>query len=245
MWVDTPVDSNRGLPHALEHLLVGKGTTGRYCTLLTGMRLSYSQAATDEDFVFYSFVSGSGMDGFMEQFHCWLGALYHPDFSDVEATYEFYHFGVSFDPAKKERSLVEQGTVYDEETANPGIFDYYYQLNRRVLGDQNPFGFNAGGDPQEMRDVTPEDIRRFHRQHYRLGLTTGFIFALNASQDLKGFLQHVSTEFAQLPRAVSDSTGSVLAPKYPISPDQDLTPAIYPFPSAHESAPGTVCARSE
>src|SRR5690242_7648494 len=26
MWVDTPVDSDRGLPHALEHLLADKGT---------------------------------------------------------------------------------------------------------------------------------------------------------------------------------------------------------------------------
>lgn len=240
MWVDTPVDSNRGLPHALEHLLVGKGTTGRYCTLLTGMRLSYSRAATDQDFVFYSFVSGSGMNGFMEQFHCWLRALYHPDFSDLEATHEFYHFGVSFDPAKKERSLVEQGTVYAEETANPRIFDYWYQLNRRVLGDQSPFAFNAGGNPQEMRDVTPEEIRRFHRQHYRLGSTTGFIFAVNASEDLTAFLQHVSTEFAQLPHAASSITRSPLTSKYPLSPAQDLTPAIYPFPSANDTAPGTV-----
>lgn len=240
MWVDTPADSNRGLPHALEHLLVGKGTTGRYCTLLTGMRLSYSRAATYQDFVFYSFVSGSGMTGFMEQFHCWLRALYRPDFSDVEARHEFYHFGVSFDPAKKERSLVEQGTVYAEEAANPRVFDYYYGLNGRVLGNHNPFAFSAGGDPQEMRDVTPAEIRTFHRQHYQLGPTTGFIIALNANEDLATFLQRVSVEFAQLPHARSAIARSVQAPKYPISPSQDLTPAIYPFPSAQENAPGTV-----
>src|SRR5579859_6711000 len=28
-WIDTPVDSNQGLPHSLEHLLI-KGTKGRY-----------------------------------------------------------------------------------------------------------------------------------------------------------------------------------------------------------------------
>src|SRR5258708_18873461 len=37
-WNDTPVDSNRGLAHSLEHLLLTKGTKGRYFTLLEGMR---------------------------------------------------------------------------------------------------------------------------------------------------------------------------------------------------------------
>jgi Zn-dependent M16 (insulinase) family peptidase len=75
MWVDTPATSNQGLPHALEHLLAGKGTTGRYSTLLKTMRLSQSAAATALDFNFYSFSSGSGIGGFMEQFHAWLRAL--------------------------------------------------------------------------------------------------------------------------------------------------------------------------
>src|SRR5450432_3637501 len=34
MWVDTPAHSNTGLAHSLEHLLGGKGTKGRYASLL-------------------------------------------------------------------------------------------------------------------------------------------------------------------------------------------------------------------
>src|SRR5579864_5395878 len=34
MWIDTPTDSSLGLPHSLEHLLAGKGTKGRYVSLL-------------------------------------------------------------------------------------------------------------------------------------------------------------------------------------------------------------------
>src|SRR6185437_15770549 len=98
--------------------------------------------------------------------------------------------------------------------------------------------FSSGGDPQEMRGVTPQDIRSFHRQHYRLGPTTGFIFALNNSQDLNAFLQRVSTEFSDLPHAASAIASTGLVPKYPVTPAQDLAPEIYPFPSANESSPG-------
>ena len=97
MWVDTPADSNTGVAHSLEHLLGGKGTKGRYVSLLKEMRLSRSAAATTDDFNLYSFSSGTGMDGFFEQFHAWLDALYRPDFTDLEAEREFYHFGTSVD----------------------------------------------------------------------------------------------------------------------------------------------------
>src|SRR5262249_4515435 len=52
MWVDTPTDSNMGIPHSLEHLLAAKGTKGRYAGLLKEMRFSRSVAATTGDFNF-------------------------------------------------------------------------------------------------------------------------------------------------------------------------------------------------
>src|SRR5260370_22106660 len=67
-WIDTPIDSNQGLPHSLEHLLV-KGTKGRYLQLLEEMRLDLSGAGTSQDFVCYGLSSGAGLDGFFESVH--------------------------------------------------------------------------------------------------------------------------------------------------------------------------------
>ncbi len=166
-WNDTPVDSNRGLPHSLEHLLLGKGTKGRYFTLLGNMRLSQYGAATSPDFVYYGVASGSGTDGFFELFHALLDALYRPDFSDVEAGREFYHFSVATDQQGK-KSLAEGGTVYNEMLARQDLYNYYYELNKRVFGHQSPYGFESGGAPDQMRGVTPEEIRRFHEKWYHL-----------------------------------------------------------------------------
>lgn len=236
MWVDTPTTSNTGIPHSLEHLLSSKGTKGRYSNLLTEMRFSRRAAATFRDYNFYSFSSGTGLDGFFEQFDAWLDALYQPDFTDVEAEREFYHFGVSVDAMTKKMSLIEKGTVYDEMQAGQGVYSYEFELNKRIWGAANPFAFYSGGVPDEMRQVTPGDIRRFHADHYRLGPTTGFIFALDPRENPIAFLQRISSELTKFsgPRPSQESHHALTEPKYPIQPSADKEIKIYPFPSNND-----------
>lgn len=242
MWVDTPSDSNAGLAHSLEHLLASKGTKGRFASLLKVMRISRSAAATTDDFNLYSFSSGTGLDGFFEQFHAWLDALYRPDFTDLEAEREFYHFGISLDPKTKKRSLVEQGAVYDEMQVRQGAYTYYFELNKRVFGNSNPFGFDGSGVPAEMRHVTPTDIRRFYTDHYRLSPTTGFIFSLAPNEDARKFLERISIELTQFTpsRVPQPSSHSATTPKYPIQPSRNTQIEISPFPSSSEADRGEI-----
>jgi len=60
-WIDAPPSSDEGLPHALEHLLAGKGIKGRYFSLLRTMRFAQSEAATTRDFNLYGLASGTGL----------------------------------------------------------------------------------------------------------------------------------------------------------------------------------------
>ncbi|HBU77055.1 MAG TPA: hypothetical protein DEF18_03050, partial [Muricauda sp.] len=46
MWVNSHPVSDRGEPHTLEHLLLGKGTKGRYVASLEEMSLGNSSAFT-------------------------------------------------------------------------------------------------------------------------------------------------------------------------------------------------------
>ncbi|MGB9122122.1 MAG: hypothetical protein WCE73_15985 [Candidatus Angelobacter sp.] len=242
MWVDTPADSDAGVAHALEHLLGGKGTKGRYVSLLNEMRLGRSAAATTDDFNFYSFSSGTGVEGFFEEFHAWLDALYRPDFTDLEAEREFYHFGIAYDPVTKKKALVEKGSVYDEMQTGQGIDDYYFALNKLVFGRNNPFGFYNSGMSDEMRRVVPTDIRRFHQDHYRLGPTTGFVFALDPKENMFIFLERVSRElnhFADSPPHPA-IPNKAFGPKYPIEPAPNAEIKLLPFPSSSTSDRGEV-----
>jgi Zn-dependent M16 (insulinase) family peptidase len=243
MWVDVPADSNNGLAHSLEHLLVRKGTKGRYLSLLQEMRLSKAGAATFQDYNFFCLTSGTGMAGFLEQFHAWVDALYRPDFTDLEAEREFYHWAVTTEPGTQKKTLVEQGTVYNEEQTGQGIYTYYYELNKEAFGSANPFSHIAGGEPGEMRNVTPLEIRQFHAKHYRLGPGTGFIFVIDPKENVPVFLGHIGKEL----RGISDSGRSASAgvrsykePKYPYTPSSSTEIKIYPFPGASEGDRGVV-----
>ena len=243
MWVDTPTYSNSGLPHALEHLLAGKGTKGRYSTLLRDMRLSVSAAATDTGFNFYEFASGTGLTGFFEQFHAWLDALYHSDFTDLEAEREFYHFGVAKYSGTNQFTLVEQGTVYSEMQPTEDFWNFSYGLNKRLFGEKNPLSYRSAGNPPEMRAVTPEQIRAFYKEHYRLGPGTGFIFVISPRENFANFLRKISHElnlFAPKPAVADIASPDVSRPKYPISPSSDTDVGIYPFPAEDNAGPGKI-----
>jgi Zn-dependent M16 (insulinase) family peptidase len=243
IWVDAPDSSNRGLAHSLEHLLAGKGTKGRYLTSLTDMRLSKMVAASHQDYNFYSFSSGTGLPGFFDQFHAWLEALFKPDFSDLEAEREFYHFGLSSNSQAKTKTLIEEGAVYDEMQVDQGAYTYFFDMNKRVFGARNPFGFYIGGIPEEMRQVTPQDIRHFYNDHYHLGPTTGLILVLHPKEDVSSFVQRISQELRPFSGASQPSarvTSRSQEPKYPIEPDADTNVKVFPFPSARNTDRGEV-----
>jgi Zn-dependent M16 (insulinase) family peptidase len=117
------------------------------------MRLSQSAAATWRDFNFYSLASGSGMDGFFELLRAWLDALYHPDFTDVEAEREFYHFGIATDTSTKTKTLTEGGSVYNEEQTEQGEESCYHDLDKRVLGKENPLAASIGYNDTNQADA--------------------------------------------------------------------------------------------
>jgi hypothetical protein len=239
-WVNTPVDSNRGLPHSLEHLLLGKGTKGHYFQLLENMRLSTGGAGTSPDFVSYGFASDSGADDFFEILHALLDALYRPDFSDLEAEQEFYHFNMSTDQ-QGGKVLSEGGTVYNEMAARENLYDYYYEITKKLFGTESSFGFESGGKTVEMRGVLPDEIRTFYEKWYHIGPSTGFIFSFPPRYRLQDVLPKISSQLGEF---ATPNVGSVTTvaegPQYSLHSSKVLDPAIYPFPNANDFASGTV-----
>jgi len=239
-WVDSPPDSNRGLAHSLEHLLIIKGTKGRYLNLLKEMHLSRGGAETSNNAVYYGLSSGAGVDGFFEEFHALLDALYHPDFNDIEAQREFFHFAVTTG-GRTNKALTEGGTVYDEMLSNQRHWTYIFELYKRVFGEHSPFAFSSVGEPDEMREVSAEEIRQFHDKYYHIGPSTGFIFSFSPRENITGLLEKISHEFQQFSEhRVARKQAPEGEPKYPIHPSENTEPGIYPFPGPNEAAPGYV-----
>ena len=89
---------------------------------------------------------------------------------------------------------------------------------------------------------TSTDIRQFHHEHYRLGPTTGLIFALNPKENVFSFLERISQELDQFsdPHALKQLPDDAIKPKYAIHPYVSTEIILYPFPSSSEADRGEV-----
>ena len=91
VYFRTPPDDERGAQHALEHLLMGKGSTGRRLRTMVPMRMGQETAGTSADLTCFQFSSAAGPDEFYELLDVFLGALIRPDFTDEEIRREVAH----------------------------------------------------------------------------------------------------------------------------------------------------------
>src|SRR5579871_839174 len=242
MWVNTPPTSDKGEPHTQEHLLLGKGNKGRAVANSEDMSLTASGAYTQQWRTCYFFNTVAGPEVFYNQLEQRLDALLHPDYTDEEIRREVRNFGISEDPATRALRLEEKGSVYNEMVSsfeNPGA-RLYNVLNQLVYGSDHPLAFVSGGTPEALRIITPQDIRTFHRVHYRLdnmGMVGAFPRAMGPSEVLR------RTD-ALLNRLQPNPTGPNPAGDVPTFPAPQPAPTgairIVEYPDRNEQQPGTL-----
>jgi Zn-dependent M16 (insulinase) family peptidase len=241
LMIRTYPDADHGAAHALEHLLLGKGTTGRALQTLADMRLGSITAGTAERYTWYHFYVGSGTTSFYEVLGQLLGALFRPDFSDVEAQHEVYQIGVAAEPQTGQRWLTEQGTVYTEMHSQQGMHDAWYALLKLVLGPDHPLTFQAGGTPDAIRRLTPQEIRRFHRRHYVLGPRTPVVIVMDRQRPLKQVLSALARLLSRFHQTESDATPeTAVAPNPPMLPAERRELRLVPWPSKDATDPAPI-----
>lgn len=171
VWARTPCDDDRGAPHTLEHLVLGKGNRGRAIASAQAFQLVTSSAFTQTLRTVYHFRTAAGVAGFYHAFTERLDALLRPDFTDDEVLREVYHLGVAVDPASGALQLVEKGTVYTEMDTSYRSSGYalWGRLSADAFGADHPEARVSGGIPEQIGALTPSDIRAYHRARYRLG----------------------------------------------------------------------------
>jgi len=199
IWVNSFPPSDQGEPHTCEHLLLGKGTKGRYVGSLEAMSLGESSAFTMQLQTCYHFHTSAGPDTFYDLLEAKLDALLHPNFSDEEMRREVCNMGYAIDPTDSSIRLEEKGTVYNEMVSGferPGS-NVWRQLGLTLYGQGHPLARSSGGYPPAIRTMTPEDMRSFHRDNYHLG-NMGMVLAVPDEIPLADLLARASDIFARV-----------------------------------------------
>jgi Zn-dependent M16 (insulinase) family peptidase len=230
--------SDRGESHTLEHLVLGKGRSGKYLESLLTMRLAVSSAGTDVDHTTYQFRSASGPDGFHELLAQYLTTLVKPDFTDEEVRREVAHLGVTADPTGQ-LTLAEQGTVYNEMLATSGQPGQRQWRHMQALlgGPDHPLARNSGGEPARLWELGPEAIRRFHAANYRIGPGLEMVAALPTAWSAGEFLERLDPLLKRLSSAGDEEPQAPLPPFRPAPQGQTWIGA---YPADSTDKPQTV-----
>ncbi len=244
IWVNSFPTSDKGEPHTQEHLLLGKGDRGRKMGSFQAMTLTESSAFTDQWRTAYHFHTVAGRDAFWPVFADQIGAMLDADYTDEEIRREVRNFGVDKGDDGKLR-LEEKGTVYNE------MVRYYEQpdttlwlaAKRLVYGIKHPLAYESGGYPDDIRTMTPEDIRTFHGANYHLanmGMIATFPSGMTLTQVMDGTDKvlttanqrtgKVTTE-ADLPKPAPASTETPVIVDYPYSDTTQPSPMVLAWPA--------------
>lgn len=170
IWVNTVAESDRGEPHTQEHLLLGKGNKGRAVATLGDLSLVESSAMTMKWRTCYHFNTTAETDVFFKQLELRLDAMLNPDYTDLEIEREVRNFGVAEDPKTKKLTLEEKGTVYNEMIGyvKAPIWPLWTAQMKAIYGAGHPLTYESGGTPEMLRELSPSQIREFHKAKYKL-----------------------------------------------------------------------------
>jgi Zn-dependent M16 (insulinase) family peptidase len=199
MWVNSPPPSDQGEPHTCEHLLLGMGTRGRYVASLENMSLGNSSAFTMQMETCYHYHTAAGADVFFELMEKKLEAMLYPTFSDEEIRREVCHMGLKFNPEDSTYTLEEKGTVYNEmvSTYERPWSPLFREMGVLQYGPRHPLCLDAGGYPDSIRTMTPDDMRRFIAATHHLN-NMCMIVAIPDEITLDDCLARTSAIFAKL-----------------------------------------------
>ena len=164
----TPGDSS-GVAHILEHtVLCGSQSypvRDPFFTMLKRSLNTFMNALTSSDWTLYPFSSQNRKD-FYNLMGIYLDAAFFPLLRERDFRQEGHRLEYT-EASDATSPLTFKGVVYNEmkgAMADPGSL-----LHRRLtkaLFPTTTYGFNSGGEPEAILDLTHEQLVGFHRTYY-------------------------------------------------------------------------------
>lgn len=184
--VATEIPDDSGCPHTLEHLIFMGSKKYPYKGLLDtlGNRLfSTTNAWTSVDQTVYTLTS-AGWDGFKALLPVYLDHLLSPTLTDEACLTEVYHV----DGKGKEK-----GVVFSEMQGieSQSWFVTFLNMQRKLYAKDSGYSSETGGLMSELRHLTNDQIKEFHKSSYRPDnlciIITGFVDESELLNIVSGF----------------------------------------------------------
>ena len=187
----TPPPDDTGMPHILEHMTLA-GSEKFPCKepffeMIKRSMATFINALTGNDMTYYPVSSNVHKDLF-NLADVYFDAVFHPLLTRDIFRREAHHLAPK-DPANPLGDLRIDGIVYSEMK---GVFsDPESILERdscRSLLPDTCHGFESGGDPEAIPDLTLEKLRAFHATNYHPSNAYIILYGDIPSEDYLAFL---------------------------------------------------------
>lgn len=228
----TPPPNSTGLPHILEHtVLCGSRkypVKDPFVELLKTSLATFLNAMTYPDRTVYPCASMNRKD-FYNAASVYLDAVFHPMITEMHFKQEGHHLGFQ-KKGDASSPLKISGIVYNEMKGVYSSLDGVMWRATEGLYPDNAYGFDSGGDPEVIPELTYEQFRNFHRTFYHPSNAFFFFYGDIPTRDHLAFLQE--QELKNYGR-LEIETGISLQPRW-TSP-RNVT---VPYPAAAEDKAG-------
>ena len=164
----TPPSDDTGVPHILEHsVLCGSDkfpVKDPFVELVKGSLNTFLNAMTYPDKTVYPIASCNDKD-FQNLMDVYMDAVLHPNIYNEKKI--FMQEGWHYELESEDSPVIYNGVVYNEMkgafSSPESVLDRYTQ---KMLFPDTCYGFESGGDPKSVPDLTYEAFLDFHRTYY-------------------------------------------------------------------------------
>ena len=189
----TPADST-GVAHILEHsVLCGSREfpiKDPFVELVKGSLNTFLNAMTYPDKTVYPVASCNDKD-FQNLVHVYLDAVFYPNIYKNEKI--FRQEGWHYEMENLDDELKINGVVYNEmKGAFSSADDVMMREMMNSLYPDTTYGFESGGDPDCIPDLTYEDFMNFHSRYYHP--SNSYIY-LYGNMDMAEKLQFIDEKY--------------------------------------------------
>lgn len=170
----TPPSDNTGVPHILEHSVLGGSQKYRvkepFVELIKGSFKTFLNAMTFSDMTAYPVASTNTKD-FYNLVDVYLDAVFNPLIEPHHLEQEGWHYEIE----NQKDPLIFKGVVFNEMKGSYSSPDRVMSnVVQSALFPDNAYRYDSGGDPKEIPNLTYEQFRTFHETYYHP--SNAFIF---------------------------------------------------------------------
>ncbi|XP_046847689.1 presequence protease, mitochondrial-like [Xenia sp. Carnegie-2017] len=230
----TPMD-NTGVSHILEHtaLCGSKKFPCRdpFFSMLTRSLSTFMNAMTGSDFTMYPFSTQNRKD-FKNLLSVYLDAVFFPRLTELDFWQEGWRLEHE-DINDPQTPLIFKGVVFNEMKGAMSNAETLYARNlQSSLLPHHTYGFNSGGEPINIPELSWQHLKNFHATHYHPSNArfytygdTPLVDQLEAIEEMglsrfSGKLD-VQTVIPPEPRWSSPKSVSITCALDPLAPDLD------------------------